>query len=163
MEGGDEASVWEPPTSPELILLNLETAFEQGIFNDYRRALTEDFAFHPDETDSFAVEVERPGENTWADWDRDVETETAESIRGGVDSVDVAFTLLAEEGDADDRLRKEDYSLVLYLPGETKTYAGEAWIRVRQVSGEWFIYEWTDIASSPSHESWGLLRGRNRL
>ena len=59
-------SQWERPTSPEIIVDNLEVAFENAIFNDYRRALTEDFTFVPDDSDRFDMDtIERPGEEVY--------------------------------------------------------------------------------------------------
>jgi hypothetical protein len=160
--GEGERSFWEPPTTPEIIVRNLETAFENGVFNDYSRALTEDFVFQPDGADSAQIEIERPGEQVFVGWNREVETEAAQTIKDSADSVDVVFTLFSDELIGDDHLRKEDYVLTLFQGGGEVAYVGQAWFLIRQTSGEWFIYEWEDVRTSDA-PTWGLLKGRNRL
>ncbi len=162
--GEGDRSFWEPPTTPEIIVRNLETAFENGIFNDYSRALTEDFVFRPDGADSVQIEVERPGEEVFVEWDREVETATAQTIKDSADSVDVVFTLFSDDLIGDDHLRKENYVLTLFQPGGGEVvYVGQAWFSIRQIGGEWFIYEWEDVRTSQTTPTWGLLKGRNRL
>jgi hypothetical protein len=160
--GEGQRSFWEPPTTPETIVRNLETAFENGIFNDYARALTEDFVFRPDGADSVQIELERPGLEIFVGWNREVETETAQAIKDPADSVDVVFTLFSDELIGDDHLRKEDYVVTLFQGGSEVTYEGQAWFSIRQIGGEWFIYEWEDVRTSQGAPTWGLLKGRNR-
>lgn len=165
-EGGGEESFWQPPTSPSIIVTNLEVAFENEIFNDYRRALTSDFAFDPDDADSFQIEIERPGERVFTNWTRDVEVQVAEGIVASAESVSVNFEIGTEEILGDDRLLKKKYILSVIAGTGTSTFQGEAWFYTRQVAaGEWFIYRWVDIRtpSDPPSTSWGLLKGRSRL
>jgi hypothetical protein len=159
------SSLWQPPTSPNIIVQNLEVAFEKAIFNDYRRALTEDFTFEPDDTDRFQIdEIERPGDGAYDGWTRDVESATAEAISGSADSLSLDLMLFEEIVESIGRQLKYDYVLTLHQGSSVAHYIGEAWLRIRQESsGEWFIYEWKDVKSSPDDDSWGLLKGRNRL
>ena len=158
-------SLWQPPTSPNIVVENLRLALEAGNFTDYRRALTDDFVFLADGTDVAQIELERPGEMTFEGWGRDVEGATAETLRGAVETLRLVLNELDEDIEPGGRLIKYGYTLTLTSAGGAPTtYAGEAWYRVRQEpGGQWFIYEWEDVANSPTFSSWGLLKGRNRL
>jgi hypothetical protein len=162
--GGGE-SVWQTPVSPLIIVENLRASFEAGNFGDYERTMTQDFFFVADESDVFAIELIRPGEGVFLGWDRGVETQTAEVIFGSVPRLSLDLTLIREEIIPQGRLLKYHYELTL-LPaeGEPSIYAGEGWFRTRQEpgSGEWYIFEWEDIASVPLRQSWGYLKGLNR-
>jgi hypothetical protein len=159
----DVLSIWEPPVSPEIVVRNLENALESATFNNYRRALTEDFAFLPDDGDVFTMQLERPGEDVYENWDRDVETSTAEIIRNAVPELRLDLTVLVEELEGQGRLRKYSYVLTLGEGDGDEEYRGEAWFRIRQEpSGEWLIYGWED-KSVPGASSWGLLKGRSRV
>ena len=162
--GGGE-SVWLTPVSPQIIVENLRAAFEAGNFGDYQRTMTEDFFFVADQSDVFAIELIRPGEAVFADWNRDVETQTAEVIFGSVPRLTLHLSLIREEIISDGRLLKYGYELTLIpAQGDPEIHAGEAWFRTRQEqgSGEWYIFEWEDIASVPQRQSWGYLKGLNR-
>lgn len=160
VEGEGGQSFWQPPTSPEIIVRNLEVAFENGIFNDYERALTIDFTFHPDLADSLDVEGGRPG--AFANWTRDVEVETAAAIHATADSLMLVLVPNSTEIVGDDRLLKQSYVLTLLTVGGSTVYEGDVWFWVRQVAGEWFIYHWEDISTSSSRRSWGFLKGNTR-
>lgn len=156
-------SLWQSPTSPQIIVRNLQLAFQAGNFNDYQRALTDDFVFVADPTDVTEMDLERPGENVYEAWNRDVEVTTAQDIRLPADSLTVDLVLFDEVIESTGRLLKYNYSLRIYAGGQPTTYEGEAWFQTRQEStGEWFIFHWEDIASSAALDSWGLLKGRNR-
>ena len=161
IEGEGGQSFWQPPTSPEIIVRNLEVAFENGIFNDYERALTIDFTFNPDDADSLDVEGGRPG--AFLNWTRDVEVETAAAIHASADSLILILVPQSEEIIGDDRLLKQNYVLTLLTAGGSTVYEGDVWFWVRQqTAGEWYIYHWQDIATSSSHRSWGFLKGTSR-
>ncbi len=158
-------SQWERPISPSIIVKNLESAFEGGTFNDYERALTEDFVFVPDDSDVFAMDTtERPGEDAYADWDREIETITAETIALAADSVSVDLEIFSEDSESDGRrLLKYHYDLGTFTNGEVTHYLGDVWFRIRQeANGEWFIQEWTDVSLVEGAVSWGRLKGRSR-
>lgn len=162
-EGGE--SVWLTPVAPNIIVENLRSAFEAGNFGDYERTMTEDFRFLPDQSDVFAIEVIRPGEGVYLGWDRTVETRTAEVIFGSVSALNLELPIIQEEIITEGRLLKYRYELTLTpASGDPTIYAGEAWFRTRQEpgSGEWYIFEWEDIASVPLSQSWGYLKGLNR-
>jgi hypothetical protein len=164
-EAGGGESVWLTPVSPQIIVENLRSAFEAGNFGDYARTMTEDFVFVPDERDVFAIELIRPGEGVFLGWDRSVETQTAEVIFGSVPALDLVLSLIREELIAQYRLLKYQYVLTLTpAAGDPSLYEGEAWFRIRQEpgSGEWYIFEWEDIASVPLRQSWGYLKGLSR-
>jgi hypothetical protein len=155
--------IWEPPTSPQIVVENLERAFEAGSSSDYIRALTEDFVFRPDDADVVQIDLERPGEGRFDNWDREVERETALAIHQSADSLDLGLQLFEEVVTATGRLIKYRYDLVLTQPSGATTYAGEGWFQVRQeANGEWLIFDWEDVANSPTADSWGLLKGRTR-
>lgn len=160
---GSQESLWTPPTSPEIVVTNLELAFEIGNLNDYERALTVDFAFEPDAADVAQLEIEFPGLGVFDNWDRAVEVEVATTIRGSADSVAVGFVKF-EEDDLGQTLRllKYDYVVSLFAGGARTDYEGEAWFHIaQQGNGEWLIQDWEDVAI-PSEVSWGILKGRNR-
>ncbi len=164
-EGGGNETFWEPPTSPQIIVRNLELAFENKIFNDYRRALTVDFVFRPDPSDSFQIAIDRPGVPVFTLWDREVESSTAEQIAADADSIQLVFDLGTEEivGD-DDRLLKKTYTLTIMRAGTLNLYKGEAWLWVGQVVNEWYIYRWEDVRREPFPAlTWGYHKGQRRL
>ena len=157
-------SQWERPTSPEIIVDNLEVAFENAIFNDYRRTFTEDFTFVPDDSDRFDMDtIERPGEEVYEEWDREVESSTAETIALASDSLFVALVQFDDVDVQGNRRLKYDYTLEVFSSGEVNSYVGEAWFLIRQESnGEWFIQEWQDVRSADGGTSWGFLKGLSR-
>jgi len=162
---GSQQSLWTPPTSPEIVVTNLELAFEIGNFNDYRRALTDDFTFAADPGDAAQLEIEFPGTEVLENWTADVDVEVATNIRGGVDSLVVDFVRFdnVDQGQTL-RLLKYDYVVSLFA-GDTRTdYVGEAWLSIaQQDNGEWLIRDWEDVAGQSAADSWGLLKGRNRF
>ncbi len=161
-EGGE--SVWVPPTSPEIVVENLRAALEAEIFGDYVRAFTEDFTFEPDAADVAQLAIERPGEPVYENWTRDVETATAENVAAGAESVELAFSLISEQLVEDGRLQKYDYTLTLVRAEGADVYQGEAWFEIRQEpTGDWLIHHWLDVITPETVESWGRLKGRNRL
>jgi hypothetical protein len=163
VEGGGEDSVWVPPTSPEIVVANLEAALEAGIFGDYLRAFTEDFAFVPDAADVVQLSIERPGEPVFEGWTREVETQVAEAIETGAESLELALVFLSEQILDEGRLHKYSYVLTLQRGGEVDVHQGEAWLEIRQVTGgEWLIHAWQDVITPETVESWGRLKGRNR-
>jgi hypothetical protein len=165
-EGEGEETFWQPPTSPQIIVVNLEVAFENRIFNDYRRALTADFVFRPDPADSVQISIDTGGSPVFVNWDRDVEVSVAEQIAVGADSINVSFSIGTEDIlDNGDRLLKKVYRLTVVRGGATVVYDGEAWLWTRQVAnGEWYIFRWEDIRSVPPPAvSWGYLKGDSRL
>ena len=160
-EGG--GSVWVPPTSPEIVVQNLQAALEAGIFGDYTRAFTDDFAFEPDGADVVQLSIERPGEDVFADWTRDVETQVAEAISGGATEVTLGLTLLTEQLVDEGRLQKYMYTLTVVRGGAPQVYQGQAWFVIRQeATGDWLIAHWLDVITPDTVESWGRLKGRNR-
>jgi hypothetical protein len=163
VEGGD--SVWLTPVTPLIIVENLRASFQAGNFGDYRRTMTEDFGFVPDQADVFDIELVRPGEEVYVGWTRDVESNTAEVIFGGVATLTLELELLQVELLAEGRLLKYEYVLTLNpAEGDPVLYEGEAWFWTRQElgSGESFIYQSDDIASVPLRRSWGYLKGLSR-
>lgn len=161
-EGGD--SVWVPPTSPEIVVENLRAALETEVFGDYLRAFTDDFLFEPDAADVAQLAIERPGEPVYDDWTRDVETATAENIVAGAESVELVLSLISEQIVEGARLQKYDYTLTLLRSGGPSVYQGEAWFEIRQEpTGDWLIHRWLDVITPETDESWGRLKGRNRL
>jgi len=162
LAGGDD-SVWVQPTEPEIVVENLRLAFERAIFNDYIRALTDDFTFVPDASDVAQLEIDFPGQPVYDGWDRTVESDVAEAIRTPADSVRVTFGEPIREDSPEDVLLKYEYLLWVFAGGDSTAHEGEAWFRTRASAGEYRIFEWEDIASSTTRPSWGLLKGRNRL
>lgn len=158
-----EDSIWVQPTEPEIVVENLRRAFEEAIFNDYLRTFTDDFSFVPDASDVLQLEVDFPGQPIFDGWDRTVETDVAETIRGSADSLRVDLGEPEREDLPEGVLLKYEYVLGVFADADSTFYEGEAWFLTRSSSGEYRIAEWTDIASSPTRASWGLLKGRNRL
>jgi hypothetical protein len=157
-------SLWVSPTTPQIVVDNLEAAFEASNFTDYARALTQDFVFHADDSDVAQMAIDRPGEMVYDGWTRDVEAQTAEIIRGPVDDLSLSLVAFDEDIVGSDRLLKYQYTLTLTTGTQVDQRSGEAWLLIRQEpSGEWFIYDWEDIASSTTDMSWGLLKGQNRV
>jgi hypothetical protein len=161
--GGTGNSVWQPPTTPEIVVENLQLALENGVFGDYTRALTDDFTFVPDDADVAQLAIERPGEAVYGGWTKDVETQVAEAIRTGLTSLDLGLTLVSEETLPDGRLQKYGYALTLTRGASVTVYEGQAWLDIRQEpNGDWLIARWEDVITPQTVESWGLLKGRNR-
>ncbi|MGQ0720376.1 MAG: hypothetical protein ACT4PE_02240 [Candidatus Eiseniibacteriota bacterium] len=161
VEEGTEG-IWQTPTTPRIVVENLERALEAPSFGDYQRALTEDFVFRPDDADVVRIGLERPGETPYENWDREVERQTAEAISQSADSVALTLELFEETPIAAARLIKYRYDLTLFSAGTGTTFEGEAWFQIRQEpNGDWLIFDWEDVASSNT-QSWGLLKGRSR-
>jgi hypothetical protein len=160
---GSQESLWTPPTSPEIVVTNLELAFEIGNINDYQRALTADFVFRADASDVAQLEIDRPGEMVFDGWDRDVEVSTVTVIRGSADSVAVSLVQFDDDLGETVRLLKYDYVVRIFGGGAESAFEGEAWFQVaQQGNGEWLIQDWEDVASVAAAESWGILKGQNR-
>lgn len=163
-DGDIEGGTWIPPTRAEIVIENLERAFEAGVFTDYTRALTEDFTFTPDDADVAAFQQERPGEDVYGGWTREVEVQTAEAIRTVASELSLTLTFKEEELVPDGRLRKYDYELLVTAGGSESRYVGEVRFTVTQVAGgDWVISGWEDVALDPQTPSWGFLKGANRL
>lgn len=161
--GDSGNTVWTPPTTPEIVVQNLELALEGGIFGDYVRAFTDDFTFTPDGADVVQLSIERPGEAVYDGWTKDVETQVAETIRSGATSLELELTFLSEQILAEGRLQKYDYTLTRSRPTSVDVYQGQAWFEIRQGSnGDWLIFSWEDVITPRTVESWGRLKGRNR-
>ncbi|MBZ0266955.1 hypothetical protein K8I85_02265 [bacterium] len=162
--GDTDSGTWVPPTRAEIVVENLERAFEAGVFTDYQRALTENFTFTPDDTDVATYEQERPGEDVYGSWTREVEALTAEAIRTAADSLDLVLDFKEEELVTEGRLRKYDYQLHVIVGEAVTEYVGEVRFVITQVAGgDWVITGWEDVASDPQTPSWGFLKGANRL
>jgi hypothetical protein len=160
---GSQQSLWTPPTSPEIVVTNLELALEIGNFNDYQRALTPDFSFTPDPADVAQLGIEFPGDNVFDGWDRSVEVEVATTIRAGADSVAVELVKFEDDLGQPIRLLKYDYKVTLRTGTLQTFYEGDAWFTIAlQENGEWIIREWEDVAI-PQTPSWGILKGRSSV
>ena len=161
---GDSDSNWVTPLTPSQIVENLRGALETGNFGDYRRTFLAEFTFTPDPSDVATLETERPGELPYENWTGDVETDTAEQIFSTADSLRLSLTLFEERVEGATQVLKYRYVLTLNRPGDQPEYRGEAWFRVAQISnGEWYILTWEDVLEAPLVESWGLLKGRERI
>ncbi|NNE44453.1 MAG: hypothetical protein HKN12_09605 [Gemmatimonadetes bacterium] len=162
VSSGDD-SLWQVPVTPDIIVTNLEVALETSNFTDYARALTEDFVFRADAADIAQLEIDRPGEMVFEGWDRDVEAATAATIVDAADEIDVEFVLTDDILVPAGRLVKYDYTLERVVGTAVLVNSGEAWFQVRNEAGEWYIFDWEDIASSSENDSWGLLKGLSRI
>lgn len=161
--GGEGETVWVPPTSPDIVVENLRAALEAGVFGDYIRAFTTDFAFEPDGTDVTQLAIERPGQAVYDGWNRDVETQTAEEIAAGASELHLVFTLLSEQVVDEGRLQKYDYVLTLVRGTTPEVYQGQAWFEIRlEPTGDWLISHWLDVITPETVDSWGRLKGRTR-
>lgn len=157
-----QESLWTSPTSPEIVVTNLELAFEIGNYNDYQRALTEDFTFQPDAADVAQLDIEFPGQAIFDGWDRAEEVQVAQTIGDAADSVAVDFVQFDDDLGQTVRLLKYRYVLTVSNPAGDAVFEGEAWFQIaQQDNGEWLIQAWEDVASSTTNDSWGLLKGRN--
>jgi hypothetical protein len=162
--GDETAGNWVPPTQAEIAVENLQRAFEGGVISDYQRSLTDDFIFTPDDSDVATFQQERPGEDVYGDWTTQVEVQTAEAIRTGASELSLTLTFLTEELVPTGRLRKYQYVLLVTEAGTTTDYRGEAWFTISQITGgDWAISAWEDVASDPQIQSWGYLKGANRV
>ena len=99
-------TVWTPPTSPEIVVQNLQLALEAAIFGDYNRAFLDDFRVRARPSDVVQLSIERPGEPVYSGWTKDVETQTAENYRTTATSLDLQFTFLSEQVLPEGRLHK---------------------------------------------------------
>jgi hypothetical protein len=159
---GSQESLWTPPTTPEIVVTNLELALEIGNLNDYQRALTVDFVFLPDAADVAQMEIEAPGLDVFEGWDRLVEVEVATTIRGGADSVAVDLAKFDDDLGQTVRVLKYDYVVTLFSGNLQTFYQGDAWFTIaQQPNGEWLIQGWEDVAI-PQTPSWGILKGRSK-
>lgn len=162
--GEGDSGIWVPPTRAEIVVENLERAFEAGVITDYQRALTDDFTFTADESDISTYVQERPGEDVYGSWTTAVEVQTAEAIMTAASELDLTLTFREEELVTEGRLRKYDYVLLVTAGGSVTQYVGEVRFTITQVpGGDWVISGWEDVASDPQIPSWGFLKGAYRL
>jgi hypothetical protein len=161
---GDSDSNWVTPLTPTQIVENLRGAFLTGNFGDYGRTFLGEFLFTPDPSDVATIAIERPGEPVYENWNDDVETSTAEQIFSTADSLRLELTLFEERVEGTTQVLKYRYVLTLVRPGDQPEYRGEAWFRVAQIAnGEWYILTWEDVFGTDTVQSWGLLKGRERI
>lgn len=146
-------------SDPDSVLFQIKVGFEDGIITSYMNALTEDFRFFPDEQDSIALSVEKPG--VFDEWTRDVEQGVIglvfqTSTTRGFSSATAESTVLG----VDVVVLDEDYEFIV----DTNTYAGRAELQMRLASGAWRIFRWIDRRSPASgFPSSSVLRAENSL
>lgn len=154
----DSDAVFLPPTSPEKVIHNLQTAVKAKSIQDYLDVFSEDFAFAPDPGDS--AFFEQYYRSRW----------TKESEYGFA----INFFQQAQS-DSLFSLALTTYAPSVYQPGEqmflyhyllsygrvgdkTEVY-GKAYLYFRESDeGKWNIFLWADVRARKNSPTWGVIR-----
>ncbi|MBD3169217.1 MAG: hypothetical protein GF307_07015 [candidate division Zixibacteria bacterium] len=150
------SGTWEVPTEPRIVVANLLAAYNERNISNYRRCLSDSFAFSAYED---SVEAEQNGDGSlFYDWDVNVEESVTrrifQSFPQGSDSsylslmIDLSSNEFDEEDDSTAMLIRE-YTLSFVTNGEstvdTTIAVGEAMFYMSRSSIEgWAIDLWID-------------------
>ncbi|UCF78245.1 MAG: hypothetical protein JSW03_09085 [Candidatus Eiseniibacteriota bacterium] len=163
---GTGGTPWIPPTEPESVFVNLKNSLEGKIILNYGQCFTDDFAFHPDPSDSvdlFALYSWDVYEN----WTLDVEKTVTQTLFDEAASIRLTFTVRDTTicPSADECLFFYKYQLqVIYKVGGSNFYYGLVDFYLRREGGFWNIYMWLDKRDPDfqAFDTWGKLKGTRR-
>lgn len=156
----------KPANTPENVLANLESSFENLSIQDYLDVFADEFAFHPDPEDSLLYEQDFIGV-----WDLERETSFAGNflirpnfadIEGNPIEVNAWYEYEPGAG-----FYEYHYQMFIPLaqvsgPSQTIEIEGYAFLSFREDSeGNWSIYDWEDHRLVSSSVTWGALRARH--
>lgn len=150
---------WVSPNDASQVLSNLKTGLENLDGTNYTRSLSDDFNFIPLVDDEVDL-----GEETFANWNIDVEKSVVAFMVNGPDSIWVDFN--AERIiDEISRVRfRCDYVLrvVTKNPRVVNIYRGVAELDITGGSGMWKLEMWRETEPVGSFTTWGYRRGEIR-
>jgi len=151
-----EGNIWELPTSPSIVLTNLENAYERENLQDYLRSFSSDFLFLADPRDTLMAPRGR-----YAGWTDSVE-ERVTKVIFALGTISLEFAPNPQDQDIialEEATIYRDYRLeIVEDMGGLKEALGEARFSMRKDrEGYWAIFLWEDIRKdSPD---WGELKG----
>lgn len=152
---------FDPPTTEDKVLGNVERAIEGRGPSNYNRSLSAEFSYEPPITDGELL-AQFP-----ASWRQNDETGLwSQILKDTRDrNITVVWTWGAQreiqlvEG-SDDRRYYDDleYTCAFGLGGQTKIYAGKVDLYLVETTGGFQIYKWVDIEGEGNNQSLGWLR-----
>jgi len=165
---------WETPASPEIVIQNLLSAYNEKIIGNFILCLSDSFRFSAPEDSIDAVNQGRA--DLFANWDGSVEIEVTRSIfstfRQNTDSLNYVLSFRLTPPVPDDigdtvATLSRDYELFISdlraAPPETTFARGTATFYMRQTSLNWWsIYFWVDVPAIPGEEDWADFKARYR-
>ncbi len=165
-EGGE--TDWETPVTTTILRANLKAAIEGENIGNYGDCFAEDFRFHVDPSDSLDAGTE--GEERYANWVKEDETQAMAAIFSQASEISVTFVTTEPFDETQDEMyRREEYTLtVAWSSGqhinEEITYKGRATLHMRREQSRWSIFRWVDrrTVEPAENETWGVLRGDYR-
>jgi len=162
-----KTGTWIPPTTPEIVLENIQSSMTQKVISNYVQNFTTDFVFHPDPSDSIDLSATQP--NVYDNWTRSVDSTVTQAIFDDVASFDlITFTKRDTTifVDPDHCVFYYKYLLqVTFKAGGSEYFRGLVEYHLRREGGaNWYVFVWIDKRdpSFPSSRTWGNLKGTER-
>lgn len=152
-------STWNPPTSPKIVLVNLQYALEEKNKSNYLQCFADtsvsskEYTFVPDP----AVMAANPG--VFNRWSKDAEANYVNQLYSYLpkDSlITVNFTKIREDDSPQDSfITQQNYTLKMHDRCDESTclqiMTGQSEFRmIRTQDDLWYIYRWSDISVSDS-------------
>jgi hypothetical protein len=150
----------EIPSSPDVVLRNLQNAILDKNVSDYMYCLTskpENFTFIPDEF------VRQNNPTVFITWGLEAEKNYMNQVRNYVprDSLSrLFFNEISSEVFADSAIMQRKYSLILghtYKGNVPHEVSGQAIFWIFKDEGHWFIRKWVDIGDQEK-PNWSTLK-----
>jgi hypothetical protein len=152
-------STWRAPSTPQVVLKNMETGMADLTGANYERSIADKFEFIPLEEDKQNSTLTGQFEN----WTAAVEKEVLQIILSPASVATASFTI--DEQTIDTTTEAEfiiDYTLNLTRTAGPEPYAGKARFKMENVNGSWQLVLWRDEQLVGGSATWGFLRGDSR-
>jgi hypothetical protein len=151
-------STWQAPSTPQVVLKNLETGLADLTGANYERSIGDNFKFEP-----LLDDAQNPTLfGQYDDWTADVEKEVLQIILSPATVAIASFTIDQQILDTTTRAEfKVSYTLNL-TRGTAETFAGRAQFDMENINGSWQLVLWRDEEQEPGSATWGFLRGVSR-
>lgn len=147
-------SVWQLPTSPDVVFANFTNAYDDKNLTNYMRSFTTDFVFQADPRDTTLAQRGR-----YANWTYSVESQVTTSI---FNQTSVALTFSNPHGQTETNTADWYQDYELRITGAAALYArgtGHFFFR-KDTDGFWAIYLWVDAKTDTT--DWGQIKGNYR-
>ena len=155
-------SSWEPPLSPDQVLVNMQNALFERNLENFNRCLADPqnqrfFVFVPDQ------EVANNYPTVFPDWTREDERRVMQQVFSIVHADSALFLSFPETvseiitSDTAVYIRRYHLEIHHSQPTPPVVYEGQTEFWLADVNGEWSIYRWTDFAVA-EFSPWSLLK-----
>lgn len=153
-----EESQWQEPTSPSIVILNLQRAFEGKNIVNYSACFSENFIFYGDPADSVFVQ---PG--AFKDWNYNVEVDVATKLFNTFADIELYFSDSLKDSTGAEANIYETYNMNLQTPDSSVFAKGLAEFRLTiDTLNLWYIVEWKDFGIDSNCIDWGILKAKAR-